>query len=236
MQEQLENLIFMIRVAQELGRPYDMIPLCKQFVMLTPHLNFEERILYSQAYHEAVSSLRQSLQIVQSFVNENNSRAKECALSNCIDKMRTELTELCGEVIQTVDTILLPVSETPVDYIFYNKMKGDYWRYSAEFQTGSFKDHAVGQASMCYETALRLAEEHLGIVNPMRLGLILNYTVFLVDCKGEKETACDLSRATLNEVQKRLTVEIPEESDAQDIDICLKLISDNCELWMQENE
>lgn len=234
MQERLDKLMFMIKVAQEIGRPFDMIPLCKEFVALTPHLNFEERILYSQAYHDSVSSLRQSLQIAGSFLNEDKPPAFQRALANLIDKMRKELETLCAEVIETVDNILLVVAETHLDHIFYNKMKGDYWRYDAEFQTGALKEHAVEEAYTCYEIALKIAEENLDIIDPMRLGLILNYTVFLVECKGEREKGCEISYSTLQKAESIVTEEILREPEGQDVDICLKLIRDNYELWIQE--
>jgi hypothetical protein len=80
---------------------------------------------------------------------------------------------------------------------------------------------------------MRLAEEKMGIIHPMRLGLVLNYCVFLVDVKGDKETGRRTARATLDRAEA-----IIAEWDAQrqDADICLKLLRDNMDLWQKENK
>jgi 14-3-3 protein epsilon len=128
--------------------------------------------------------------------------------------------------------VILPVAKTPNDIIFYNKMKGDYWRYDAEFQTGELKDVSVANGNECYETAMRLAGDELSIVHPMRLGLILNYCVFLVDVKGAKEAGRRIARTTIENAE---AVIAEWNAQWQDADICLKLLRDNFEHWRTED-
>lgn len=231
----LEDLKFMLGLAQELRRPLDMIPLVKQFVQLTPHLNFEERDFYSHAYHESVNSVRQSLRIVQPLLAQAREGPRKTLLRELFNKMCVELHELCSEVIETADSTLLPAAESAELRIFYNKMKGDYWRYDAEFQIGELHVRAVEEAGKCYEEALKLSEESQYVKNvPMRLGLIMNYTVFLADVRGEREKGRELAMAAIEAAEKSLTEQKGDGDWDLDADICLKLLKDNCELWKQE--
>jgi 14-3-3 protein epsilon len=224
---------YMVHLAQEVGRPQDMVPLVKQLIAISPHLDREERIAFSSAYHESVLALRQALSIVQPYLSIAESPEKRQAVEDLITKLRGELRALCAEVIQITDEIVLPATEKQNDFIFYNKMKGDYWHYDAEFQTGELKDVSVANASECYEAAMKLAGDELSIVHPMRLGLILNYCVFLVDVKGEKEAGRRIARTT---IEKAETVIAEWNAQWQDADICLKLLRDNFEHWRKEDE
>ena len=56
-------------------------------------------------------------------------------------KVETELKAVCHELIALVDGQLLPNAKAADTRIFYFKMKGDYFRYLAEFATGA--EHKV---------------------------------------------------------------------------------------------
>jgi 14-3-3 protein epsilon len=43
---------------------------------------------------------------------------------------------VCDDLIGLVDAHLLPHAQGPETRIFYHKMKGDYFRYLAEFLVG----------------------------------------------------------------------------------------------------
>jgi 14-3-3 protein epsilon len=210
-----------------------MISLVNQLVQLSPHLDGVERVRYSQAYHESVISLRSTLLIVQPFLETADTPEKTAAVRAYIDRVRGELRDLCAQVIQTADNRLLPASENAIDHIFYNKMKGDYWRYEAEFETDERRDVAIANADACYGEAMRFAEDKMDIVHPMRLGLVLNYCVFLVDVKGEKETGRRTARAALDRAEAMIA---EWNAQRQDADICLKLLRDNLDLWQKENK
>merc|ERR1712113_402413 len=78
--------------------------------------------------------------------------------------------------------------------VFYQKMKADYCRYMAEFRVGDAKAKAVANARKAYEDAHRVAEKDLAITHPIRLGLALNYSVFLYEVLSNPELACVMAR------------------------------------------
>ena len=58
------------------------------------------------------------------------------------------------------------------------KMKADYYRYLAEFAHDEVKSDHAQNADKAYKTATDKATE-LATTHPIRLGLALNYSVFL---------------------------------------------------------
>jgi 14-3-3 protein epsilon len=226
------DLIYLVHVAQELGRPQDMISLMNQVLALAPHLDMEERVLFSQAYHESIQGLRTNMAVIEPYLQGNESPERVQAIQNLVDQIRSDVHALCTEVIRTTDEILVPASDNTHDHIFYNKMKGDYFRYDAEFQLGALHEEAVKNAGVSYETALNLAQD-LDIINPVRLGLILNYCVFLVDVKGDKENGRNIAKTTMEDAESKIR---EAQAEGQDADICLKLLRDNMRLWKEEDE
>ena len=63
-------------------------------------------------------------------------------------------------------------------------MKADYYRYLAEFKTGSVQVDVATQAEKAYELASNVAVHKLAPTHPIRLGLALNYSVFLFEVQA----------------------------------------------------
>lgn len=51
-------------------------------------------------------------------------------------KIENELKRICQEVLDVLEDKLLPTASSTESTIFYLKMKGDYFRYLAEFLKG----------------------------------------------------------------------------------------------------
>lgn len=64
-------------------------------------------------------------------------------------------------------------------------MKGDYYRYIAEYAAGDQKSLAAQHALKSYEAAHVLAQESLTSTHPIRLGLALNFSVFYYEIKQD---------------------------------------------------
>merc|ERR1711918_324139 len=77
----------------------------------------------------------------------------------------------------------------------YEKMKADYYRYIAEFTSGDEKSKASESARQAYEAAKQVAEKDLAVTHPIRLGLILNFSVFQYEVLQNPEEACKMARS-----------------------------------------
>merc|ERR1712224_255329 len=93
-------------------------------------MSVEERNLISVAYKNAVGSRRASWRIISSV------EQKEASKGNEQNVEMAKLNRICGEILELIDTNLVPMSTAGESKVFYFKMKGDYYRYIAEFTEG----------------------------------------------------------------------------------------------------
>ncbi|XP_019242692.1 PREDICTED: 14-3-3-like protein [Nicotiana attenuata] len=61
---------------------------------------------------------------------------------------------------------------------FAFKMKGDYYRYLAEFKSGNDRKEATDQSLQAFEAATATASADHAPTHPIILGLALNFSVF----------------------------------------------------------
>ena len=92
-------------------------------------------------------------------------------------QVEDELTKLCQGVLKTTDEQLLKKAEDDEAKVFYIKMKGDYNRYIAEYAEGDLKKQVSDDALKAYDEATEIAKT-LPVLNPIGLGLALNFSVF----------------------------------------------------------
>merc|ERR1712217_74731 len=69
-------------------------------------------------------------------------------------------------------TFWTTTSSSDESKVFFNKMKGDYHRYMAEYSTNEARENAA---------------EDIPTTHPLRLGLALNYSVFLYEIANAPE-------------------------------------------------
>ncbi|KAJ0744233.1 putative 14-3-3 protein [Helianthus annuus] len=91
--------------------------------------------------------------------------------------IETELSKICDGISGLLDSHLVPSALSAESKIFYLKMKGDYFRYLAEFKTGADRKEAAGSTLLAYKSAQDIALPDLAPTHPIRLGLALNFSV-----------------------------------------------------------
>ena len=77
--------------------------------------------------------------------SKNNAENAALAISYRT-KVEGELNKICDEILSLIDTNLVPQSTSGECKVFYYKMKGDYFRYIAEFTEGEGKTGAANSA------------------------------------------------------------------------------------------
>jgi 14-3-3 protein epsilon len=82
-------------------------------------------------------------------------------------------------------------------------MKADYYRYIAEFTEGDKKSGAANSAEKAYADAAAVAEKDLAVTHPIRLGLALNYSVFLYEVQSKPDEACKMARTAFEDALRR---------------------------------
>lgn len=154
-------------------------------------------------------------------------------------KLEKEMNGLCNEIVSVIDSKLIMLAGDPESRVFYWKMKGDYYRYQAEYQlSGDNKEHYTLEAAEkgfeAYETASFIALSDLPPTHPVRLGLALNFSVFFKEIMKAPDRALTLARTAYQDGFSEISRS--DSSPKEETRTIMKLLSENITLWSKETE
>jgi 14-3-3 protein epsilon len=118
--------------------------------------------------------------------------------------------------------------------VFYNKMKGDYHRYLAEFAAGNARKEAAENSLIAYKSASDIAVTELPPTHPIRLGLALNFSVFYYEILNSPDRACQLAKQAFDDAIAEL--DTLSEDSYKDSTLIMQLLRDNLTLWTSEGK
>jgi 14-3-3 protein epsilon len=111
-------------------------------------------------------------------------------------------------------------------------MKGDYYRYLAEFSVESGRQESAGKADEAYQAASEIALGELPPTHPIRLGLALNYSVFYYEISNAPGKACALAKKAFDDAISEL--DTLSEECYKDSTLIMQLLRDNLTLWQSD--
>jgi len=200
-------------------------------------LSVEERNLLSVAYKNAVGSRRAAWRIITSVEQKEKSKGNEenakWAKEYC-SKVEAELQSICDRILKLLGGNLIDKATTGESKVFYQKMKADYYRYIAEFTDGDAKSKAAENARQAYADAASVAEKDLAVTHPIRLGLALNYSVFMYEVMSKPDEACQMARTAFENAIAEL--DSVAEDSYKDSTLIMQLLRDNLTLWTSDQE
>jgi len=232
----MSESVYMAKLAEQAERYDEMVEYMKEFAnQAAGDLSLEERNLLSVAYKNVVGARRASLRIIGSIEakekEKNSSNVQH--VSSYKAKVESELNAICNDILGLLEKQLIPKAESaPEAIVFYLKMKADYYRYLAEFATGETKDGHSKLAEMAYKEASDKAAQ-LAPTHPIRLGLALNYSVFLYEVQGKSTDACDLAKQAFDDAIAEL--DTLDEESYKDSTLIMQLLRDNLTLWTSDD-
>merc|ERR1712113_1363498 len=149
-------------------------------------------------------------------------------------KVEKELQEICDTILGLLNDNLIKQATNGESKVFYQKMKADYYRYIAEFSDGDKKSAAAENARVAYADAAAVAEKDLVVTHPIRLGLALNYSVFMYEVMSSPDEACKMARTAFEDAIAELD-NVAEDS-YKDSTLIMQLLRDNLTLWTSDQE
>ncbi|GKU92338.1 hypothetical protein SLEP1_g6078 [Rubroshorea leprosula] len=230
-----ENYVYIAKLAEQAERYDEMVDSMKKVAKLDVELTVEERNLLSVGYKNVVGSRRASWRILSSIEQKEETKGNDLnvkRIKGYRQKVESELSSICSDIMSVIDEHLIPASTAGESTVFYYKMKGDYFRYLAEFKTGDERKEAADQSMKAYETASTTAEAELPPTHPIRLGLALNFSVFYYEILNSPERACHLAKQAFDEAISELDT-LSEES-YKDSTLIMQLLRDNLTLWTSD--
>ncbi|CAI7903704.1 unnamed protein product, partial [Closterium sp. NIES-53] len=212
-----------------------MVSSMKDVAKLDVELSVEERNLLSVGYKNVIGARRASWRIMSSIEQKEENKGNEqnvARIKEYRSKIEAELSDICQDILNIIDSNLIPSSGTGESKVFYYKMKGDYYRYLAEFKTGADRKEAAEQSLKAYQSASEVATVDLAPTHPIRLGLALNFSVFYYEILNSPEKACQLAKQAFDEAIAELDT-LSEES-YKDSTLIMQLLRDNLTLWTSD--
>ncbi|OIT27988.1 PREDICTED: 14-3-3 protein 9-like isoform X1 [Nicotiana attenuata] len=230
-----ENFVYIAKLAEQAERYDEMVDAMKNVANMDVELTVEERNLFSVGYKNVVGARRASWRILSSIEQKEESRGNEQNVKRIKEyqqKVESELTDICNNIMTVIDEHLIPSCTSGESTVFYYKMKGDYYRYLAEFKTGNDKKEVSDLSLKAYQTATTTAEAELSTTHPIRLGLALNFSVFYYEIMNSPERACHLAKQAFDEAIAEL--DALNEDSYKDSTLIMQLLRDNLTLWTSD--
>ncbi|XP_055833833.1 14-3-3 protein 7 [Solanum dulcamara] len=236
MEKERQKQVYLARLAEQAERYDEMVEAMKAIAKMDVELTVEERNLVSVGYKNVIGARRASWRILSS-IEQKESKGHEQnvkRIKTYRQRVEDELTKICSDILSVIDEHLVPSSTTGESTVFYYKMKGDYYRYLAEFKAGDDRKEASDQSLKAYEAATATASSDLAPTHPIRLGLALNFSVFYYEILNSPERACHLAKQAFDEAIAELD-SLSEES-YKDSTLIMQLLRDNLTLWTSDLE
>lgn len=234
-----EKNVYLAMLAEQCNRFKEMVAYLEEMTKSRDKdLNSDERNLLSIAYKNSISGPRTAVRTIQAYESKEKKKDNSTFLPYIQEykkKVEDELTALCKNVINSTDNELLKKAEDAEAKVFYIKMKGDYNRYIAEYAEGDLKDQVVEDALKSYDEATKIAKD-LPVLNPIRLGLVLNFSVFYYEAKNDHKKAIEIAKEAVDLADKELP-NIDEDADEnRDTVSIYNLLKENLDMWTSEDE
>ncbi|KAJ1991262.1 hypothetical protein H4R33_001423 [Dimargaris cristalligena] len=227
--------VYMAKLAEQAERYDEMVENMKKVAAENAELSVEERNLLSVAYKNVIGARRASWRIVSSIEQKEESKGNEAQVAKIQvyrQKIETELSEICSDILDVLDKYLIPQAASGESKVFYHKMKGDYYRYLAEFSSGDVRKDASEKSLAAYTAATEIAVTELAPTHPIRLGLALNFSVFYYEILNSPDRACHLAKQSFDDAIAELDT-LSEES-YKDSTLIMQLLRDNLTLWTSD--
>ncbi|KAI6655953.1 14-3-3 epsilon protein [Oopsacas minuta] len=224
------------KLAEQVERYDEMVTAMKELAEKSDEqeLTEEERNLLSVAYKNVIGTRRASCRILNSIANKEDGKSDERVemISSYKSRVQAEMKDICDEILSLLNKYLIPNSKKSDTKVFYHKMKGDYYRYLAEFSTQNERSLVSENAKEAYQQAVKIAEE-LDETDPIRLGLALNFSVFYYEILSKPKEACTLARNAFEEAMSKL--DDVREDKYKDATLIMQLLRDNLTLWADDS-
>lgn len=230
-----DDFIYLAKMSEQCQRFDEMLGFVRKFISLSDNLlTPEEKHVFAAAYKNAVGNRRAELRVLtvieqkeQRKTNIQDDHPTQIAIYK--QAIEGELKSLCTELIKLIDDKLLPASKNPSNEIYFKKMRGDYYRYLAEFIGEGESNQVIELCEKSYMEADKLARNNLPPTHPLRLGLQLNMSVFEYEIVQKPGKAIQIASLALDEAFAN--IDKIKEENFKESTLIMQLLRDNLTLW-----
>lgn len=243
--------IFFAMLAQQTNRNEEMITYLQTYIstQLKEEISKNLRNLLYIAYKNHFNPLRNSLKVIIAY--ETKEKRKEISLylpyiQEYKTKIETLLTNSVNNILNFIESVIKnnTINNNIENKIFFLKLKADFNRYMCEISQGELKEKVRGDALLFYQESYSISKD-LYILNITKLGLVLNYMIFLFEVMNDIEQSIKIGSENLEKAKNEIESLENNESknkeknyelddDINDIKDLLSLIENNIITWKIE--
>lgn len=236
--KQIEKNLYLARISHLSGQPEVAIKYIEELIKLKKgKITEEERNILFSSLKKLINFRREAWRTVNAVEIKESTSSQSNLLQRVKDLKHSlveEINSYIEKALDLIDNYLLKDVTKDELKVIYAKTKGDYQRYKLEI-TPKDKEEEINEikskAENYYKEGLDICD-NLGILNSNRLGIILNYTVFLYESIGDKETAFKIANEAYQNTLKAINEDNYDLSLLKDLNELLKFLKENISKWM----
>ena len=252
MDKSRSQYLYMAKLYEETDRYDEMTVHIKKILDYEQELSFNERNSFSIAYKSAIGSRRKQWKILNRLEKEETIRQSKFLnlLKQFKNKVEAELDRFSQELLILLENKILNRTEvSPESQVYYLKLKADFLRYVSIYSSEKKSKEASLMSFNVYSQADEIAKAQLKAIDPTRLGLSLNFSMYFYQVAKDLQKACFHSKKALMDIKLEMEEEEAEAAEQiettqeeaklkililEDSSDIIKIIKNNLTLWTNQ--
>ena len=230
--------LYLTKLFQRTEHYPEMVKAINKYIEQNPKLSKDEQKLLCDGYKNVISDKRNSLRLLNNLNKKEEEEGNQINHIKQMDiikqKIQNELLIIFKEIHSMLDKYLIPNAQDSEAKVLYMKIKADYYRYHCEFAEGDEFEEAKNNGEKIYKEAYDMALKDINIYNSVRLGLALNYSVFVYEIMDNKNEAYEIAQKAYDDAMKM--VDDVEKNRTSDNLLLIQLLKENLNIWNNEIE
>jgi hypothetical protein len=142
------------------------------------------------------------------------------------EKIETEVTFICNEIIDILDKYLIPYAQRVEYKVSLHKMRSDYYRYLCEITESGTELNKTYRTEMqkSDEKSMEIMNTEMAPAHPTRLGMALSYATFYYELGNDPQKALTIAKNAFDDAIEELD-SLPED-DYNDSALIMQLLRD----------
>ena len=234
----IDNNLYLARVCHLSGMSEEAIKYVEELIKLkNGNISEEERNILFSSLKTLINSRRDSWRTVNALEskekkNQSTLLPRVTELKLCLE---SEIENYVNKGIELIDNNLLKVVNNDELKVMYAKIKGDYIRYIIELKPKE-KEEEINvlkeKADENYKTGLNLCNS-LNNLNTTKIGLVLNYTVFMYEVLKDYKNAYIIANNAYQATLKSLNDDNYDLTLLKDLNKLVNLLKENISKWSE---
>jgi hypothetical protein len=233
---EVDDKLYLARICYMSDLSEEALKYIEEVIILKDgNIEEEEKNLLFNSLKKLINFRRESWRTINAL--ESKEMKNKSSLLPRVTELKTNLSEeiktYVNKGLKIIDDKLLK-NDTPDELkAMYFKIKGDYTRYIIELTPKDREEEyniLKDKVDEYYKTGLNLCES-LSNLNTTKIGLILNYTVFLYEIVKDYKNAYIIANNTYQSITKSLNDDNYDSSLLKDLNKMLNILKENISKW-----